>query len=61
MSKTLNFEDNLKNLEEIVKKLEDKEITLDEAITKYKEGLKLSKDLLEELKKAEEVVVEEKE
>lgn len=60
MEKKISFEDNLKNLEEVVQKLENKEITLEEAMDQYQKGIKLSKELLEELKKAEEVVVETK-
>lgn len=58
MSEKISFEKNLQNLEEVVRKLENKEITLEDAMEQYQKGIKLSKELLEELKKAESVVVE---
>ena len=49
-----NFELNLKKLEELVKKLDSDELTLDESIALFEEGMKLSKqcnDLLENAEK----------
>ncbi len=54
----LTFEQALNKLEEVVKKLEDKEINLDEAIKLYNEGLELSKVCYEELKQSEKLIVE---
>ena len=51
--KKQSFEDNLKNLEEIVEKLENGEVSLDEAMTKFNEAMKLDKLCDESLKKAE--------
>lgn len=39
----LSFEEALRKLESIVEKLEDPEVTLDESIQLYEEGMKLSK------------------
>lgn len=50
----LSFEEALKKLDEVVKKLEDKEVSLDDAVKLYNEGLELSKlcySLLEESEK----------
>lgn len=45
-----NFGTKFKKLEEIVNKLEEDNIDLDEAIYLYKEGNELSKELEKELK-----------
>lgn len=39
----MSFEDALKNLEEIVKKLESGDISLDESLKLYEEAMKLSR------------------
>lgn len=39
----LSFEDALKRLEEIVARLDDPEVTIEESVRYYEEGLKLSK------------------
>lgn len=54
----LTFEQALNKLEEVVKKLEDKEINLDEAIKLYNEGLELSKVCYDQLKQSEKLIVE---
>ena len=54
----LTFEQALNKLEEVVKKLENKEINLDEAIKLYNEGLELSKLCYQELKQSEKLIVE---
>lgn len=54
----LTFEQALTKLEEVVKKLEDKDISLDEAVKLYNEGLELSKLCYEELKQSEKLIVE---
>lgn len=48
-----NFEENLSRLEEISNLLESKEIGLDDAISLFEEGIKLSKTCITDLKKAE--------
>jgi exodeoxyribonuclease VII small subunit len=52
--KTKNtFEENLSRLEEISTLLESEEIGLDESISLFEEGIKLSKSCMTTLKKAE--------
>lgn len=53
----LSFEENLNKLEELVKKLESGDNSLDEAVKLYQEGIALAKICHEELKQAEEVIV----
>lgn len=53
------FENLLKELEEVVKDLENKEIPLDEAVKKYQLGLELSKACYDKLESAEKLVVKE--
>ena len=48
-----NFELNLKKLEELVKKLDSDELTLDESIALFEEGVKLSKKCSDKLESAE--------
>ena len=45
----MKFEDKVKQLEEIVSKLEDKNLALEEGIDLYKEGLEITKQCLVEL------------
>ncbi len=47
------FEKNIKSLEEIVKELEIGDLSLDDSIKKFDEGVKLSKKCNEELESAE--------
>ncbi|CCV64650.1 putative Exodeoxyribonuclease 7, small subunit [Alteracholeplasma palmae J233] len=54
-----SFEEQLKQLETVVKELENKDISLDDAIKKYKEGIELSKVCYEKIKQAEELVIKE--
>jgi exodeoxyribonuclease VII small subunit len=56
MSKEKTFEENLVNLEEIVKEMEAGNIDLDTAIVKYTEAMKLAKSCNEKLTKATEKV-----
>lgn len=56
--KDKTFESALAELEEVVKKLENKDIGLDEAIKLYNEGLELSKLCYEKLEKSKELIVE---
>ncbi len=51
--KKQKFEDDLIKLEEISELLESEEVSLEDSIELYKEGMKLSKKCYETLKKAE--------
>ncbi|MDR1521257.1 MAG: exodeoxyribonuclease VII small subunit [Streptococcaceae bacterium] len=51
MAKT--FEESLNDLETLVSKLEQGEVPLEEALTTFKQGMRLSKELTDTLKKAE--------
>ena len=57
MSKEKKFEENLADLEAIVQKLESGQVPLEEAISEFQKGMKLSKDLQETLDKAEKTLV----
>lgn len=50
------FEDNLKRLEEIVNKLENEDISLDDTLELYKEGTEISIYLDKEMKDVKEEV-----
>ncbi len=52
-TKKVRFEDSMKRLEEIVRELEDGNLTLDESIAKFEEGVKLGKICRDMLDKAE--------
>jgi len=52
MEKELSFEQNLENLEQIVKDLENGNVPLEEAITKFNEAMTIAKTCDEKLKKA---------
>ena len=52
--KTLTFEEAMTKLEEIVEKLEEGDVPLEEAITFYQEGMELSKLCHDKLKTVEE-------
>lgn len=53
MAEKVTFEQDMKNLEEIVKRLEQGDIPLEEAIEKFKQGMDLSKKLQNTLLQAE--------
>ena len=53
----LSFEECLKELEAIVRKLEKKDIALDEAVKNYQKGLELSKRCYEIFNQTQETVV----
>lgn len=55
---TKTFEENLKKLEEIVRSLENKEISLEEAVKNYTVGLELSKKCYDILNTNEQLVVQ---
>ena len=48
-----NFEDKMKKLEEIATELEKGDLDLDTSVSKFEEGMKLSKECSEILEKAE--------
>lgn len=52
----LSFEDKIKKLESIVSELENGEVNLDDAINKYTEAMKLSKECSQKLNEVEESV-----
>ena len=52
-----SFEDNLGALEDIVKRLENGDVPLEEAIAEFQKGMKLSKALQQTLKEADETLV----
>ena len=54
--KELSFEENLEKLEEIVKKLENGDVPLDDAIKEFNEAMVLAKKWDEKLKSAEEAI-----
>ena len=53
------FEELLKELESVVKDLENKDIALDDAVKKYQKGLELSKACYHMLEEAEKLIVKE--
>ena len=57
MSTEKKFEENLADLEAIVQKLESGDVALEEAITEFQKGMKLSKELQETLDQAEKTLV----
>lgn len=56
-NKELTFEECLKQLEEVVTKLESKDISLDEAVKYYQKGLELSKRCYDIFNQTQEVIV----
>ena len=57
MSKEKKFVENLADLEAIVQKLESGDVALEEAITEFQKGMKLSKELQDTLDQAEKTLV----
>ena len=53
MSKEMNFEETMQELEKIVQELEKGDLNLDDPINKFEEGRKLSKSASDYLEKAE--------
>ncbi|WP_028274288.1 exodeoxyribonuclease VII small subunit [Atopococcus tabaci] len=53
MDENLKFEDALKELEEIVSKLEQGDVPLEEALTQFQRGVKLSAFCRKQLQEAE--------
>lgn len=58
MAQEIKFEEQMKKLQEIVEKLERNDIELDESISLYEEGLKLSKTLKDQLSQFEEKIAQ---
>lgn len=56
--KQASFEDRLVELEGLVKKMEGGSLPLNEALSAYEEGMKLSRQLAEELAAAEKRMLE---
>ncbi len=56
MPKTKSFEQNLKELEAIIEKLESGDAGLDECINLYQKGIKLSKECSKMLEDAQQQV-----
>ncbi|CUH94293.1 hypothetical protein P22_0359 [Propionispora sp. 2/2-37] len=52
----MSFEEAIKKLEEIVKHLERGELTLDESLTQFSEGIALSQHCLARLENAEQQI-----
>ena len=52
-NKENNFEDSMKKLEEIVTELENGNLNLDESVSKFEEGMKISKQCNKILQDAE--------
>lgn len=53
MEENNSFEEKMKKLEEIATELEKGDLDLDSSVTKFEEGMKLSKECNEMLEKAE--------
>lgn len=51
--KNMDFEEAMKKLEEIANELENNELSLEESISKFEEGMELSKQCNEIIEKAE--------
>ena len=49
----ISFEESIKKLEEIVRELEDENISLEESMEKFELGIKLSSNCLKKLNEAE--------
>ena len=56
MSKKKTFETDMARLEELVERLENNELGLEESLKAFEEGMKLAGDLMKELEKAQERV-----
>ena len=56
MEKEFDFEKELNRLKDIVNKIQNSDVSLDESLKLYEEGNKIIAELTEELKKAEDKV-----
>ena len=54
--KNISFEDNLKELEDIVKKLEGGDVSLDEMLDLFEQGIARTKECNQQLKEAEQKI-----
>lgn len=54
----IDFEKAIKELEQIVKELENNELSLEDAVKKYSRGLEISKICSEKLKENENLVLQ---
>lgn len=60
MPKEMKFEEMLRKLEKLVEELEDEEVSLDDSLKKYEEGirlLKLCRNKLDSMKKRVEILL----
>lgn len=57
-NESLTFEESMKSLEELVENLEKGDVPLEEAISMFQEGMKLSKDCQDRLQKVEKKMTE---
>lgn len=57
LSKDFDFEKSIKELEKIANSLENEQISLDESITLFEKGVKLSKDCSEYLENAKQKII----
>ncbi len=57
MAEKTNFEDKMKELEEIAQELENGELNLDESMKKFEMGMKLSKECTKILDEAEKKIM----
>lgn len=48
-----NIEDNFKELDEILEKMQDEDVSLDESFEMYKKGVEIVKDSNEQIEKIE--------
>ena len=53
----LNFEDTMKELEAIVKELENGDLNLDESVKKFEKGMNLSKNANKMIEEAEKKIM----
>lgn len=53
MSKDINFEESMKQLEQIANELEKGDLDLDISVKKFEEGMKISRECSDILEKAE--------
>ncbi len=53
MSKGKSFEEQIENLEQIVKELETGKLSLEDSVSKFEEGIKISKECNKTLEEAE--------
>lgn len=64
MTKELTFEESMEKLEEIANELEKNDLSLDESIKKFEEGMKISKyckDIIDKAEKKITILVDGKE